>query len=221
MQLTHKKKKDMKNLLFLFALVIIPFTAFAEKRDAYEMKLISIEKTTPSASITESEESARNTVTESQLNVTEYSDSLMTISWMFHPTHLSFTLENTGNRSLKIIWDDVMFIDKNNTIHNVFHDGVKIVDREQEQRPTTIIKNTKLSDRIILIDMVEYSSYFNRWMFDFLFPRLASNDGNIRVLMPVQTGEETIEYVFTFEVKDLRRRTNIRFNSDYSISYKQ
>lgn len=133
-----------------------------------------------------------------------YEDSLMKIVWLIDSKQLNFALTNKTSHSIKIIWDEAVYINVDNSSHRVMHSGVKYIDRMESQPPTIIIKNVTLSDMILPIDNVEFNSSLG-WM---VYPLLNGSvdpsvyvGKSIKVLLPIQIENVTNEYLFIFNVK--------------------
>lgn len=209
----------MKKLTLVLILFVLSGSVYAEKRDAIDFRLATIEKVISGNSIIDSV-NISNSLNLLGLNVTSYSDSLLKISWTYNPTNLNFAVENISSESFKIMWDEMSYIDVNNNGHRIFHKGIKINEREKEQAPTVVMRKTSLVDVIIPTDYVTYSDYFNRWLFYFLNSTKNSiTDKEIKVLMSLSIKEEIIEYIFTFKLRDLNKKIKAGMNSDGSWSY--
>ena len=147
-----------------------------------------------------------------------YVDSLISISFSINQREISFSLRNTSPNTLKIIWDETLFIVDENT-GKVMHSGIKYTDREMFQPPSVIPKGTVHSDVIVPTDNVYYKdgiygayvSVAGGWEERELFPQTVpvSNQENIitklngsefTIYMPIQVKGITQEYNFKFKV---------------------
>lgn len=201
-----------KILLVICTLLIGISSIYAESRDAYEFTLIKVNKVVDGQDLVDRQETIKNTINKVGLNVAEFSDSLISISWILHPCCVAFILTNNSKNSLKIFWDEAAIIDSKANSHTVMHNGVKMIDRDKEQKPTTLFGNTKMSDMLILTDRLEYSSYFQRWMFQFIIGKDFVSGTEVRVILPLMIKGQMAEYMFTFEVKKLGRKQKTLFN---------
>ena len=147
-----------------------------------------------------------------------YVDSLISISFSINQREISFSLRNTSPNTLKIIWEETLFIVDENT-GKVMHSGIKYTDREMFQPPSVIPKGTVHSDVIVPTDNVYYKdgiygayvSVAGGWEERELFPQTVpvSNQENIisklkgsefTIYMPIQVKGITQEYNFKFKV---------------------
>lgn len=148
--------------------------------------------------------------------LSSYEDSILKINWIYGGSQLGFDLKNKSGQTLKIIWDDAAFISINNESDKVFHKGIKYTDRENSQPPTSVYKNTNLSD---LIAPTSYATYtpgqYGGWRSGPLIPvkgvlflaRIEYDQSVIgktmRVILPIKIEENTTEYTFSFKIEFL------------------
>jgi hypothetical protein len=85
-----------------------------------------------------------------------YEDSLIKIDWAYGNSQIEFDLTNKSSQTIKIIWDDAAYVSISNESGRIFHKGIKYTDRENSMPPTSVYKNTTLSD---LIAPTSYSKY--------------------------------------------------------------
>lgn len=143
-----------------------------------------------------------------------YEDDLLTIDWEYNKTQLGFDLTNKSDGTLRIIWDEAAYIDIRGKTSRVFHKGIKYTNREESQPPTSIYKNSKLSDLVAPVDYVSYTSgQYGGWSSKPLiflantssysmsdkFDELLLNK-EIRVVLPIKHKDDTLEYIFTFAI---------------------
>lgn len=193
----------MKKLSFLLFLSIITF-CFGQQKDkregAYSLQLVSVE----------SPKDIQQAKVDSLIST--YEDELIKIKWDYATSQIGFDLTNKSDQTLKIIWDDAAYIDAANESGRVFHKGIKYIDRENSQSPSSIYKNTTLSD---LVAPTSYTSYtsgkYGGWNSRPLIPTMYIPFSKkveykpellgkiIRVALPLKTEEKTYEYVFVFK----------------------
>lgn len=185
----------MKKFLFLTVIIFSVYTACAaDPKGYYRVSLESVEVKGMNGEIS-------NTINEKGFTTPSYKDDLIDIVFTFEPTHIDLILKNMGNSSLKIIWDDAIFVGGiNQNSDGVFHAGVKYNDRENTQLPTQVLQGTRLSDIIVPKGTVSWSDYFGRWMYHFI---LYGEDRlkQIQVLLPIEYENSVKEYLFIFSVK--------------------
>jgi hypothetical protein len=153
--------------------------------------------------------------------VTKYSyeDGLIKIVWLPLSTQFSFSLTNKSDHSIKIIWDEAVYVNENGSSLKIFHSGVKYIDRGNSQPPTIVVKGAKLDDNIMPTDNVQFSSgNYGGWYELPLFKNKASSAEElnvfksiylgkvVKVLLPIKIEETTNEYLFTFKIEDFFAR---------------
>jgi len=144
-----------------------------------------------------------------------YEDDMIKIVWLPLSTQFRFTLKNKTEHSIKIIWDEAVYVNQNGSSGRVMHTGVKYIDRNNTQPPTVIVKNANIDDIIVPTDNVYYiSGKWGGWRTKPMFVNKAStqeelntltqqNIGKeVRILLPLKIQETINEYIFTFKVED-------------------
>jgi hypothetical protein len=149
--------------------------------------------------------------------VTKYSyeDNLIKIVWLPLKTQFSFSLNNKSEHSMKIIWDEAVYVNENGSSQKVFHSGVKYTERNNMQPPTTIIKGAKIDDLVIPTENVYYiSGQYGGWRESPLFKSSAMTAKElddlkslyvgkvVKISLPIKIEETTNEYLFTFKIED-------------------
>jgi hypothetical protein len=149
--------------------------------------------------------------------VTKYSyeDGLIKIIWLPLKTQFSFSLTNKSDHSMKIIWDEAVYVNENGSSQKVFHSGVKYTDKNSTQPPTTVVKGASVEDLIMPTDNAYYvSGQYGGWQELPLFRNSASTPEElntlkasyvgktVKVLLPVKIEDVTNEYLFTFKIED-------------------
>jgi len=145
-------------------------------------------------------------------------DSLIDISFTINKKEISFSLRNLSSNTLKINWDETLYISEGNT-GKVMHGGIKYIDRNMFQPPSVIPKGTVHNDVIVPTDNVYWRdgmygrtvSIAGKWEERELFPHFVSvsEQENIisklmgsefTIYMPVQVKGITQEYNFNFKI---------------------
>ena len=142
-----------------------------------------------------------------------YEDKMIRIEWLPLPTGFSFVLENKSDNTIKIIWDQAVYVDENGSSNKVIHKGVKYTERNNSQIPSVIIKKAKIEDMVMPKKNVSYSSgQYGGWRIEPLFDnrpvveerrkeREKNISGkNVRILLPLKIEDIINEYIFTFEI---------------------
>gem|GEM_PF-2124961 len=145
-------------------------------------------------------------------------DSLIDISFTINKKEISFSLRNLSSNTLKINWDETLYISEGNT-GKVMHGGIKYIDRNMFQPPSVIPKGTVHNDVIVPTDNVYWRdgmygrtvSIAGKWEERELFPHFVSvsEQENIisklmgsefTIYMPIQVKGITQEYNFNFKI---------------------
>lgn len=146
-----------------------------------------------------------------------YEDDLIQIVWLPLSTKFSFNLKNKTDHSIKIIWDEAVYVNENGSSGRVMHSGVKYVDRTNPQPPTVVVKNATIDDIIVPTDNIYYiSGQYGGWRTNPLFPNKAATQDELNnlsqnyinktvsVLLPLQIEDTVNEYLFKFKVNSFK-----------------
>ena len=179
----------------------------------YVSSLLMVEK-----SITSSNACGETTTIVSEAGILLYGYRDNIIDLIIYADNYSFKicLENVSDASIKIIWDDAVFVNYDGNIEKVMHKGVKYVDRNESQKPTTIIRHTRWDDVIIPTNLIYYSTKKyeflatplsdSGWYASSIYPSkrigiMKPNVGQMQLMIPIQIKDVINEYIFTFDVK--------------------
>ena len=173
------------------------------EEDIYKVRLREVEQ--PENVKEQYSKSKITIIAEENETKNSYEDDFIKIIWLPALTEFSFTLENKSDISIKIIWDEAVYIDEDNTSHKVTHSGVKYEDKEKAQPLTVIAKKTKINDLVTPVDNI----YFNgeRWRTLSLFSVQKSAGKTVKILLPIQIQETINEYIFSFKINHTRINT--------------
>jgi len=149
--------------------------------------------------------------------VTKYSyeDGLIKIIWLPGSTQFSFSLLNKSDHSIKIIWDEAVYVNENGSSQKIMHSGVKYIDRTSTQPPTTVVKDASIEDLVMPTDNVYFvSGQYGGWREAPLFKNRAATPEElnalkttyvgktVKILLPLKIEDTTNEYLFTFKIED-------------------
>lgn len=114
----------------------------------------------------------------------------------------NFSLTNKSQSSIKLIWDEAVFVGADGSISKIMHKGIKYSQREASQPASTIIRAATLNDIACPIDNVRYSDVQKEWVVDAMFPFEVFNEiYQVRLMLPIQVKDVVSEYVFVFNIK--------------------
>lgn len=142
-----------------------------------------------------------------------YEDENIFISWEVSASEFAFTIKNKNAFSIKIPWDEAVYVDFYGNSNRVIHNGVKYADRNAEQPPSVVPRNATLSDVLIPSDNISFSSFAKMWvthplMADFACPEQINDSQaigkRVQIIFPIQIKDVVNEYTFTFELKNVQ-----------------
>ena len=154
-----------------------------------------------------------------------YKDENIEISFAYPKTELDFELTNLTQNPIKIIWDEVSFIQYGEG-KRIFHKGVKYTERSNPQVPTIVPVGTSYSDLVTPIDNVSFDQgyYVNafankpaEWVTsdlwfpnDFNKPEVSSRIMQLKglkysLLLPMEVNGVKKNYTFEFEITDVSK----------------
>lgn len=150
-----------------------------------------------------------------------FEDSLCKVVFSPQERGIDFDLTNKSNRTIKIVWDEVAYVDQYKSSYRVFHLGTKFIHSDRPQPVSSVPTNAKLDDLIVPVDYAEWRS--SGWQIRRLFPETSSaglfipelfvparelknlvsslNDKSISIFLPLKVGDYTNEYLFVFGVR--------------------
>lgn len=166
--------------------------------------------------------------TDSISSVLSYRDDIISTKWEIGVSDIVLTLENLTDKTIKIIWDDAAFIDVDGTAGRIMHTGIKYIDRNDFQPPTIIPKKTLVIENIVPTRNVYFSD--SGWVegqlfiyktYDFKETATSYTGEHVKLLIPIVTNEETIEYIFDFKVNSVNKFKIPDYNNYYYYDLKK
>lgn len=132
-----------------------------------------------------------------------YKDNIIDITIVGNEESFSFVLKNKSDNSIKIVWDEAVFIDYDGATSKIMHLGTKYSQRDAHQPASVIISGAKIEDIAMPTKNVRYSELSNEWVRDSMYPsqRGVENHGQLRLMLPIQIKNVINEYVFVFDIK--------------------
>ncbi len=141
-----------------------------------------------------------------------FEDDMIKSTWFVSADRISFSLENKTSHSIKIVWDEAVYMSPTGSSMRVMHSGVKYTERNNEQPPTIVPRKGHITDVIIPVDHVTYVNSLG-WMEAPFFPTTDYGDvaefsakvqkypgTHFQVLLPLKIEDVTNEYIFDFEI---------------------
>lgn len=137
----------------------------------------------------------------------KYEDDLVAFTWIVSKSQFNFSLENKTNHSIKIPWDDIIFINPAGRSMRVIHSGVRYVDRNQEQAPSVVAKRSKLDDILVPSDHIYYlDGDFGGWRVHDVFHNYEFVGAKVSIVFPVIIENVTNEYIFRFQATNVYKQ---------------
>lgn len=202
----------MKKLFYTFIITVL-MTSCMSYRGFYNVGLKNVER--PENVKERYGESKIVNFKEEGKSKYSYEDKMIKVVWLPLSTQFSFTLKNKTDHSIKIIWDEAVYVDPNGKSGRVMHSGIKYIDRNNSQSPTVIVKNASIDDIIIPTDNVYFQSgQYGGWRTKAMLPYKAQTQESlnaltkkyigkeVKVLLPLEIEGTTNEYLFTFKIEN-------------------
>ena len=135
-----------------------------------------------------------------------YKDNVIDIMIFADRSNFNFVLQNISESSIKIVWDEAVFVNFDGSTEKVMHKGIKFSEKNGAQPATTIIKNAKWEDTVTPTHLVYYreaTKYIEGgWDTYSMYPREKGlNPGQIKLMLPIQIKDVINEYIFVFDVQ--------------------
>ncbi len=146
--------------------------------------------------------SETKTITDEGVEKYFYNDSIINITIFSTDEDFVFTLKNISNHSIKIIWNEAAYAGLDGSSSKIMHVGTKYADRYAEQPITTVMRGTKIEERITPADNVYYEEGEDGgWKAKPLFPKqfIGNEAGEVRLMLPIQIKNVVNEYTFVFK----------------------
>lgn len=153
-----------------------------------------------------------------------FEDAFINASFSINRYDISFRLDNKTNQTIKIIWDETVFIRSNNP-QRIIHNGVNCGAKNQLQLPTVIPAYTFIQEKIIPTNNnyweedIEENDYHGNCERRELLPKndygskkrsaaIYSFEGQtISIYMPIEIDGKKQDYTFTFKITDVNKVT--------------
>jgi len=139
-----------------------------------------------------------------------FEDEMVEMVFFVEKKKISFSLLNKTKHSIKIVWDESVYIDQNGRSNRVMHQGVKYIKKSQPQPPSIVAPLATIEDVVIPADNVHLVG--SSWR---VYPLLPYSSGDatdaknligkkLQVLLALQTLGVVSEYIFSFTINDVQ-----------------
>lgn len=91
-------------------------------------------------------------IIEPQSNDLSFDDEYISIKFNLPQKRVGaifFELKNLTDNSIKILWDNMIFLDTEGESHKIVHGEVKVIHTDLSHPPTIILPNSYISDMIV------------------------------------------------------------------------
>jgi len=131
-----------------------------------------------------------------------YEDNFISIIIFGTSTKFYFTLKNVSNNSLKLLWDEAVYVDYNGNTSRVMHNGIKYSEREASLAASTIIRGATLEDIVCPTANVYWDEYRKDWDLLMMYPdKVSLETKQVQLMLPIQIKDVVNEYIFVFDIK--------------------
>jgi len=193
----------MKKTITTVIILLFSIISFAQK-GSYVLRLSKVEVGNSEVGLIHIDSIKPSKI---MLYKSNYTDSLISVTFEEGLSSIPFELTNKSNNTLKIIWNDAAYINPKSNTGKIMHTGVKYIDRNNDQPSTSIIKGAKITDQATPTENIYYSSGTNGgWSELNLLPHIGKGDEKtligktVKLLLPIQSGAKQHDYVFTFDI---------------------
>ena len=149
-------------------------------------------------------------LSENEITKYTYEDEMVSFTWYVSKSQFNFWLKNKTKHSIKIPWDDIVFINPGGRSMRVIHSGIRYIDRNKEQAPSVVAKNSILDDILVPSDYIYYvddgGSGLGGWKVHDVFHNYEQIGAEASIVLPIIIENVTNEYTFRFQVKDVYKK---------------
>lgn len=153
-----------------------------------------------------------------------FEDGLVKTLWLPAQKGFYFEIYNKTDNSIKVIWDEAVFVDENNKSHRIMHSSIKYSERDNPQPPSVIIRKGSIDEFVAPTDYIYfYRGYGSQYIYDPSewrhMPLLnyksevkekAENDAKqvvgkkLQLLLPLEIQGKVNDYIFEFTATDFK-----------------
>lgn len=135
-----------------------------------------------------------------QANNLFFTDSNIDISFVISKNQINYEIINKTDSGIKINWDDLSFVSPSGRASRIIHSGVRLIDRNSTQAPTTIPPGSRISDEVIPSENIQFID--KDWQQGLLFEGdyAIYNGKEFSVYFPMEIKGHKKEYLFKFKI---------------------
>lgn len=146
-----------------------------------------------------------------------FEDEKIKIIWTPTPARFLFIITNKTQDTIKITWEQAVYIDENGSEKKVMHSALAFSEKNGSRLPTAVARGSSVSGFILPTDNVYWLSgdmagwrekplfpYYNRTSAEDLMVEAKEYEGkSVQVLLPVDVKNSLYNYKFTFKISDV------------------
>ena len=141
------------------------------------------------------------TVEEDGITKYTYEDNYISILIFGGSQQFRFNLKNVSDYSIKLVWDDAVFVSTSGLSSKIMHGGIRYSQRDAPQPASTIIRGAALDYIACPIDNVYYDTLLEEWRIRSMFPSdVQFETKHISLMLPLLIQDVVNEYIFVFDV---------------------
>ena len=129
----------------VFFLFLLNMVGCAYYQATYDINLSAVERPTDA----KDRYGEQQIVSFEDKGLTKYrfEDEMVEIVWLPMATEIGFELRNKTTHSMKIIWDESVYVDELGESKRIMHSGVKYIEKGNPQPPTVVVRGASVVRR--------------------------------------------------------------------------
>lgn len=142
------------------------------------------------------------TITEDGVTKYSYTDNVINIIIVSGSSQFDFVLKNVSDNTIKLVWNESVFVDVNGSTSKIMHSGIKYSQKEGDQPVSTIIRGASLEDLAIPTEKVYYNEESKEWTKESLYSKAKIKEESqfIKLMLPIQIKDVINDYIFEFSL---------------------
>lgn len=160
-----------------------------------------------------------------------YSDESILIAPNISSDAITIIIKNTAAETIKVLWDDAVFIDQKGLSHRIIHIGTKFDEKEKAQVPSVIAPSSRIEETLYPSDYINWtygawgqSGWQKQSIYNIYQPYATLQDAQmeidevepIKLLLPIESNGIKKEYTFRFDGKNAKIKEQ-EWNKTYLI----
>lgn len=165
---------------------------YKDLKGKYISTLIQVEKPVSSAI----RYGKTKTIKEEEITKYSYVDEYIDIVIFCDGEKFNFVLKNISQSTLKLIWDEAVFINFDGSTSKVINKETNINQKETDQLPSIVIKGANLYNSATPICNISSSGVLRR---DIRPDNNTTSQREVKLMLPIQIKDVINEYIFVFK----------------------